>query len=114
MAAWQGTDSLCASGFSELKDAKEKECDEFCTIIFGKIISNKHLGVQNDFSQLEVIFNPFTDFLFLSFLNEVNLLSRNKLSSLGKYSNLPVFFVTDSHNLSLSCVSGKRQIAICA
>lgn len=61
---WQGSDRLSASGLSELKDEKEKECDEFCSIIFGKIMSNKHLGAQNDFSQLEVIFKPFTSFLF--------------------------------------------------
>lgn len=64
---------------------------KFCSVIFGIILSNKHLEAQNDFSQLEVIFNPFIYFLFISFVNEVNLLSRNKFSSLGKYSNLQVF-----------------------
>lgn len=34
-----------ASGFSEQKYVKEKECDYFCSIILGKIVSNKCLRV---------------------------------------------------------------------
>ena len=109
-----GADSLSTSGFSELKDAMEKECEDLIFfIIFGKIISNKHMGDQNDISQLEVLLISFHFFPSFSLLNEVNLLSRIKSSSLHKYSSLTGFYVTDSHYPSLSCASGKRQIAIC-
>lgn len=38
MAVWQEADSLSTSGFSELKESKEKECDDILLRYFWNYI----------------------------------------------------------------------------
>lgn len=60
-----------ASGFSEQKYVKEKECDSFCSIILGKIISNTCLRVMI-FPSLGIYVFLFISYLLL--LSEIYLL----------------------------------------
>lgn len=77
-----------ASGFSEQKYVKEKECDYFCSIILGKIISNKW-ELKMSFPRLGLYLFLFIFSLLL--LNKIYLLHYNKFAIFGMCFIVSVF-----------------------
>lgn len=63
MAIWQGADNLSTSGFSELKESKEKECDDFFAPLF------LELYYQINIWKLKMIFPSLRLYLILSFIS---------------------------------------------